>query len=174
MHIFSHFRQILSPCFWAGKSSCFFALFVFLWFPLLSLKKHRLYDTKAQTCRLAEVAYYLLFLDPRLHYTRYCREHKKKGWPLPSERCQRVVDRWLAGDYVETTRPRLSVPQAISNPATARFCVNQMGNEFLVCGPAIVLQWRSQSHSLNFNNPVECPCWTLAEVGLPRRNALNV
>lgn len=98
-HTFSHFRQILSPHFRAGKSSwVFFAPFVFLQFPPLPLKPHRLYDTNRQAHRgslLLTFIRLLLFHGPRLHRTGCCRKHKEKGWPLPSEGCRRVVGRRL-------------------------------------------------------------------------------
>lgn len=155
----------------------FFAAFVFLQFPPLPLKKHRLYDTKAQTGRLSEIPYFYhlynsCFSTPQDFTARGAVEStRRKDGPCHQrmpEGCGR-----MAGEYVEATRPCLSVPQAISSLATDRLYVNQMANEFLVSGPAVVSQWRTWFHLLNLNNPVECPCWTLAGVGLPRQNALR-
>lgn len=159
-HIFSYFRQILTPHFRSVKYIFYLPLFPSSF--LLTPKKSQTLWWKAQAGRFSEVTYCCCLYDSGFSMARdlsvrCCAKHKREGCPVPAERCQRAVGRWLESMW----KPQVHSTSISRNKQPCfwqSFCKPEGKQACLTLGCLVkALNWRTQSHFFNLSSPVKCP-----------------
>lgn len=159
--IYSHISDRFSPH-TSGQWNIYFISLCFLPVSSLPLKKSQTLWWKAQAGRFSEVTYCCCLYDSGFSMARdlsvrCCAKHKREGCPVPAERCQRAVGRWLESMW----KPQVHSTSISRNKQPCfwqSFCKPEGKQACLTLGCLVkALNWRTQSHFFNLSSPVKCP-----------------